>query len=633
MSAETFVDQTVHSRPAWLREIDNSLGTNAQFVLTGNIRDRVLNFDEQGRAMVEGSVIDALWTQLAPNGYRCLLIYDPVDGLSVHPDEPSTRQAVEALLGRQVGEGSQATSLERLAEDLGAVVHAPDTQAAVIIDYASRIPTDPRRPSPEERDFFVAVEKLSHAALPNHHSDARSVPLHNPVVWLVGHERDLPDWLVTGNDAIRTVTVPMPTLGQRTEVARFLATSFEDFESAESEEQRELIARFAQQTDGMTITAMFAIATLADDQQELGMRRIDDAARAHRVGIVDNPWRDQDVIARIAAGEHTIRNRVIGQEQAVQKSLDILMRSATGLTGAHASPYATRPRGVLFFAGPTGVGKTELAKQLTELVFGDEHAYTRFDMSEFSAEHSAGRLIGAPPGYVGFDSGGELTNAVRERPFSLILFDEIEKAHGRILDKFLQILEDGRLTDGRGATVFFSEAILVFTSNLGIYVDESVVDADGNRRIERRPNVTRELFEKDQAEAEGRVLDAIKRHFREELGRPELLNRLGDNIVVFDFITKDHGEKIFDVLLGNIERRVEREHKRELTLEGPARATLLDIALEDLDNGGRGIGSALENALTNPLARSLFAQEPRPGAPLRVREIRRAGRRYDLELL
>ena len=118
------------------------------------------------------------------------------------------------------------------------------------------------------------------------------------------------------------------------------------------------------------------------------------------------------------------------------------------------------------------MGKTELAKTLTQLIFGDDRAYIRFDMSEFAEEHTGARLLGAPPGYIGYDAGGELTNAVREKPFAVVLFDEIEKAHPRILDKFLQILEDGRLTDGRGETAYFSEAILVFTSNLGIYVQD-----------------------------------------------------------------------------------------------------------------------------------------------------------------
>ena len=140
--------------------------------------------------------------------------------------------------------------------------------------------------------------------------------------------------------------------------------------------------------------------------------------------------------------------------------LDIIKRAVMGVG---APRRGGRPRGVAFLAGPTGVGKTELAKTITSLLFGDESAYIRFDMSEFSAEHSDQRLIGAPPGYLGYDVGGGLTNAIREKPFSLLLFDEIEKAHPRILDKFLQILDDGVLTSGRGDRVYFSEALIVFT--------------------------------------------------------------------------------------------------------------------------------------------------------------------------
>lgn len=177
-----------------------------------------------------------------------------------------------------------------------------------------------------------------------------------------------------------------------------------------------------------------------------------------------------------------------------------------------------------------GVGKTELAKALTELLFGDERAYIRFDMSEFSAEHADHRLLGAPPSYVGYEASGELTNAIREKPFAVVLFDEIEKAHERILAKFLQLLDDGVLTSGRGERVYFSESVFIFTSNLGIYKPV----ARGNR-VHRVLNISPNE-DKDYEAVENKVRSEIERYFKNQLNRPEILNRIGENIVVFDFI-------------------------------------------------------------------------------------------------
>jgi ATP-dependent Clp protease ATP-binding subunit ClpA len=267
---------------------------------------------------------------------------------------------------------------------------------------------------------------------------------------------------------------------------------------------------------------------------------------------------------------------------------------------------------VLFFAGPTGVGKTELAKALTKLLFDDERFYVRFDMSEFSAEHAADRLIGAPPGYVGHNVGGELTNAVRQRPFSLILFDEIEKAHPRILDKFLQLLDDGRLTDGQGETVYFTESVIVFTSNLGVYSDSEEPDGTGGKVRVRRPTVDRASA--SYAEMSAKIEAAIRQYFILELGRPELLNRIGDNIVVFDYIDAATGELILELMVRNVIDRVRQEHQIDLRIGDQAMQRLKAACLstETLQLGGRGIGSILETSLVNPLANCLFRMPFQP---------------------
>jgi ATP-dependent Clp protease ATP-binding subunit ClpA len=249
----------------------------------------------------------------------------------------------------------------------------------------------------------------------------------------------------------------------------------------------------------------------------------------------------------------------------------------------------------LFFAGPTGVGKTELAKAITELLFGSEAAYHRFDLSEFSSENSESRLVGAPPGYVGHEEGGELVNAARSRPFSVFLFDEIEKAHPRILDKFLQIIDEGRLTDGRGETVYFSESLIIFTSNIGIFGD----DKSMNLNLNVLPSDT-------YGEIERKIVSAIREYFRFKLQRPELINRIGQNIVVFEFIRVHSAILILKNMLKKVFAAVREEHGIEVRLSAQAMERISELCTYDLFDGGRGIGNRLETVLVNPLARLLF---------------------------
>jgi ATP-dependent Clp protease ATP-binding subunit ClpA len=298
--------------------------------------------------------------------------------------------------------------------------------------------------------------------------------------------------------------------------------------------------------------------------------------------------------------------------------LDIVKRAATGFGGKRGG----RPRGVAFLAGPTGVGKTELAKTITSLQFGDESAYIRFDMSEFSLEHSDQRLIGAPPGYLGYNTGGELTNAIREKPFSVVLFDEIEKAHPKILDKFLQILDDGVLTSGRGERVYFSESVIVFTSNLGI----TRALPDGTRVANAMPG---DPFE----DMQGKVRGEIERHFKLEIGRPELLNRIGENIIVFDFIRQDVARDILSAMLARVLEDVRAEQNVEIAIAPGARAALAELCLADLSNGGRGVRNQVEVHFVNPLARAAFALELRGGERLCVESVAHTGGVTSLNLV
>ena len=283
------------------------------------------------------------------------------------------------------------------------------------------------------------------------------------------------------------------------------------------------------------------------------------------------------------------------------------MRSVMGLTGAQARASGNRPRGVLFFAGPTGVGKTELAKTLTQLIFGDERAYIRFDMSEFAEEHTGARLLGAPPGYIGYDAGGELTNAVREKPFSVVLFDEIEKAHPRILDKFLQILEDGRLTDGRGETAYFSEAILVFTSNLGIFVE----DEQRRGACRRVASGRRRTTESSRACAAHPGLLQVPR-----CRVPRSSTASATTSSCSTSSRRRSARRSSTACCATSSIACATSTRSTSPSADDVRDKLRELCTTDLSNGGRGIGNQLESLFVNPLARAMFDDHPEPSGEL-----------------
>jgi hypothetical protein len=578
--------------PRWLADLERLLPIRSQFVVAGAIRDRFLAELASGPALVP--LLRALWEALRARGYACLVVFDPADGLRVYPDERETRELAERLFDLKLAGGAQMVSLESLTGLMKKLTGERETRCALVLDFASRLSRHADHLTETEHRFFVAAEKLSLNAAPMVPRQGGGLPLYNPVLWLVNRTQDLPSWFTLDSDRVAGLIIGRPDYEAREAAAQQLAPLFGGYRDAAPAARAQFLKAFSEGTEGMTLAALADITELAS-RQGLGIAEIDDAVRCYKVGALDSPWRKDYLRERIRDALPFIEDRVKGQRPAVVKTLDILKRSVTGLSGAQARSGGSRPRGVLFFAGPTGVGKTELAKTLTQLVFGDERAYLRFDMSEFAEEHTGARLLGAPPGYIGFDAGGELTNAVREKPFAVVLFDEIEKAHPRILDKFLQILEDGRLTDGRGETAYFSETILVFTSNLGIYVE----DGQGNRVQNVRPGDPYDLVE-------SRVREAIGDYFKYRLSRPEILNRIGDNIVVFDFIAPEVAERIFDGMVKNIARRIADEYRLQLALAPEVRAELLSRCTRDLGHGGRGIGNMLESTFINPLARALF---------------------------
>ena len=282
--------------------------------------------------------------------------------------------------------------------------------------------------------------------------------------------------------------------------------------------------------------------------------------------------------------DEELQKRVIGQAEAVNAVAEAVIRARAGISDPN------RPIGSFIFLGPTGVGKTELARALASYLFDDERAMVRIDMSEYGEKHSVARLIGAPPGYVGYDEGGQLTEAVRRRPFSVVLFDEIEKASPEIFNVFLQILDDGRLTDGQGRTVDFKNTILIMTSNIG---STRILDfrAEGGAA--------------DYAVMRATVLDELRRHFR-----PEFLNRV-DEIVVFQALGEEQLGRIVDIQLERLRKRL-AERRIEIELTDSARSHLVRVG-HDPVYGARPLKRAIQRELETPLGRRILGGEIRDG--------------------
>jgi energy-coupling factor transporter ATP-binding protein EcfA2 len=566
-------------RPRWIRDLLRFLPLKPQFVLSGNVRDLQLAEVQLG-TVAAVPLTSALASELRAAGFAHILAYDPVTGFRVLPgpgDNASAGAGLLTQLGLTPGSDGNATAgLELFSETLQRVIGG----AAIVRNEALAIP---------EHQAFTRALVLSHQVRPRPYGTPPR-PFFNIVVWIVDKEGDLPDWLVVNNPRIRHIPVAKPDHRVRRQLASTLLRGLDGVREVSTAEFDEALAALVEQTEGLLLVDLSAIIQLGR-AEGLSLPRVADAVRRYKVGVTQDPWARIDR-EKIRQGADFIRARVKGQDHAATHVLDIVKRAVTGVG---APRRGNRPRGVAFLAGPTGVGKTELAKTLTSLLFGDDTAYIRFDMSEFSAEHSDQRLIGAPPGYVGYDVGGELTNAIREKPFCVVLFDEIEKAHPRILDKFLQILDDGVLTSGRGDRVYFSEAFIVFTSNLGIYR----LEADGTRV----PNV---LPDDPFPEVQARVRSEIERHFKVVLNRPEILNRIGDNLLVFDFIRAEVAAEILESMIANILHDVEVTQGIEVALIDEARSRLVELCLADLSNGGRGIRNKVEAHFVNPLARALF---------------------------
>ena len=302
-------------------------------------------------------------------------------------------------------------------------------------------------------------------------------------------------------------------------------------------------------------------------------------------------------VKKLVTMEERLRLRVVGQDEALERVANAVRRSRAGLSDPK------RPIGSFIFLGPTGVGKTELARALAEFLFDDEHALVRIDMSEYMEKHAVSRLIGAPPGYVGYEEGGQLTEQVRRRPYAVILFDEIEKAHPDVFNVLLQIMDDGRLTDGKGRTVDFKNTVIIMTSNIG----SSFLQAEGLCAPRRNSKRLRK-----------QVMNALHGHFK-----PEFLNRV-DDIIIFRPLGKEQLVKIIELRLEDV-RRLLAERKISLELTDAAKDLLFTEGF-DPNFGARPLKRAIQKLVQDPLALKILDGEVLHGDHVVVDADKKAGK-------
>ena len=571
-------------------KIKRSAGIKKCVMIDGNVGDVYL--DEKNKIVTLREFLEAMFKDM---DYQDIVYWDRVEGATGAVDKLTLTDEVKVKGDsydlddeeeKDINPKTQQGLFKSPAEILNIVyknVIDKKRKVAFIINWSEYLFSANGLSDDERQNITLLGKALKDRKVDYLNSDCNE----SVVVIILNKASGMPLSFYQGNPEVEIVTLQKPDREERKQIIQKIEDSFEvklktgttsllDPENIECIDMledftnREIIqlSRMSRKEDKMTFDKLFYL---------------------FKYGEKENPWEKLEQ-SRVKNIKKELSERVIGQEEAIAKIEKTVVKAYMGLTGLHKTSSRSMPKGVFFFVGPTGVGKTELSKALAKFLFGDEQACIRFDMSEYAQENSDQKLIGAAPGYVGYEEGGQLTNAIKEHPFSVVLFDEIEKAakpNPRILDIFLQILEDGRLTDSKGETVYFSDTIIVFTSNLG--ANQVAMSSD-------KEAVAKEFIK------------IVKDYFDNELKRPELLGRIGyNNIVPFNFIQdREFQYKICKNKLKPVIRGIEEKYKLELEFEKEMEAIEYILKSVDSSKGGRDILNAINDRLLDPLAMFLF---------------------------
>ena len=633
----------------WRSHLQDAVLLDPLILVHGNVKDVYLvTSDQRQRLPAElhdnpaMSIDVMLALELEAAGLDAVVVYDPVAGMrimrgSMHstiqrllsanssstppsapaapagPPLPRAQAPAPADDAWMAPSDLQLVPFEFLRMVLNQLFADASLRVGVICQFVDRYLPFSERQEAADRQLSLVIQKAVMGVRPN----TRRPDVGSRLVLVFDVEGQVPQELNTLFPLSRSVLIPPPTLEDREAFFREFHRLFDSGSEVPVDMSQDTAqCRLAGQlSEGLKMQDLFSLGTLSRREGlGLGPKQLPQLLTRFKFGTRENAWANVSTEALRHANDR-LSVRVKGQPEVIREVVPVLIRAKLGMTDIAGKTHSSKPRGVFFFVGPTGVGKTELGKAIAELVFGNEQALLRFDMSEYSEEHQQARLVGAPPGYVGFDQGGQLTNAISEKPFSVVLFDEIEKAHGRILDKFLQVLDDGRLTDGMGKTVYFTESILIFTSNLGTRRPQkrgpdgsAGLQAPADRDEPTTADTYSYLRKLTYPELSDHFRNAVKHYFVEVLGRPEILNRIGEeNILVFRFLT-DEGAKteIIDQQIMNMQAVLQEQHHVKIYCTQSFKK-LLAVHPGGFDrNGARGVKNLLNRFVLNYLAPELL---------------------------
>lgn len=575
--------------------IKREIGIKKCVILDGDVGDVYLNQKKQ--------IVDLkqyLMDMLKDLDYDDILYWDRVDGLDGDVSRLDLLEEVE-IEGEEYAfeDDEQEETAERKDAKTGSglfkepaeifnIVYKnlkkPNHKIAFVLNWADYLFTVGGQLPPDERELLTLLGK----AIKDKKVEYLSAEVNESCVILITNKLSMfPLSFYQGNPEVACLTLPRPDREERERMLEKVESGFDvKMKPGETLMTSDKKNEFVDMLDDFTNREIIQMARLSRKEPRMPFEQL---YLLFKYGEKDNPWEKLDYKA-VKNIKRILGERVVGQEEAIEKIEKVVVKAYMGLSGIHKSSSRSAPKGVLFFVGPTGVGKTELSKALAKFLFGDEQACIRFDMSEYAQENSDQKLIGAPPGYVGYEEGGQLTNAVKEKPFSIILFDEIEKAakpNPRILDIFLQILEDGRLTDSKGETVYFSESVIIFTSNLGA---SEVSDSGSNEDVAQE------------------FIKIVKNYFDNEIKRPEILGRIGySNIVPFNFIRDtEFAVKIAKSKLRPVQRGIAEKYRIDLEFEDELKFVNYILGGADSSKGGRDILNSINDKLLDELAMFLF---------------------------